>query len=53
MNYLLETDNSPSKRHGLETIRKHLKEVLYHSTSLTPMLLAKLGMISEQNGKSK
>jgi hypothetical protein len=47
MNQLVETDNSPVKRHAIETTRQHLKEIPHHNAVLNAGLLAKIGMLGE------
>lgn len=48
MNQLYETENSPVRRHAIETTKQHLKEVVFHTTKINKTLLTRLGLLGEE-----
>lgn len=47
VNFIKESDDSASKRHGIESVRNHLKKNNHRVSQVDPIVLSKLGMIGE------
>ncbi|KAM3127590.1 hypothetical protein pb186bvf_020295 [Paramecium bursaria] len=47
VNFIKESDDSASKRHGIDSVRSHLKKNNHRISIVDPIVLSKLGMIGE------
>lgn len=47
VNFIKESDDSASKRHGIDSVKSHLKKNNHRISIVDPIVLSKLGMIGE------